>query len=232
MIKKMSIAFMAFLLFAELLLAVQEVKANMPEAPASPPSDVFDLFKFRRSVRDYLPTPVPREHILKIIDAARMAPTSGNQQPWKFLVIQDRAKLDQLAEATANFWVEEEGKGMNASAGKRAAMLEENRKWVRKYLGAPVLIVILTDSQTRYPSYNHWDGPNAASYLMLAARALGYGTVYATDTLNFDLVRKLFAIPEQYEIVCVTPLGVPSKWPDSKPKKPLESFVVFESFGK
>ena len=55
---------------------------------------VFDVIHKRRSVREYQPTPVPEEHIRKILDAARMAPTSGNQQPWKFLVIRDRKKLN------------------------------------------------------------------------------------------------------------------------------------------
>ena len=70
---------------------------------------LFDIIKNRRTVRDFKPTPVPKEHILKILDMARSAPTSGNQQPWKFLVVQDRAKLDRLkVEAVAWFLAEYE----------------------------------------------------------------------------------------------------------------------------
>jgi hypothetical protein len=48
---------------------------------------LFNIIKTRRTVRKYKPTAVPKEHILKILDAARMAATASNQQPWKFLVI-------------------------------------------------------------------------------------------------------------------------------------------------
>jgi nitroreductase len=106
------------------------------------------------------------------------------------------------------------------------------RSAIRQYLDAPVFIVVLTDSKSTYPAYNHWDGPLAAGYLVLAARALGYGTCFVTDAIDFGVVRKTWAIPDRYEIVCVTPLGVPRNWPKSPDKKPLESFIVYESFAK
>ena len=68
---------------------------------------LFDIIKNRRTVRDFKPTPVPKEHILKILDMARSAPTSGNQQPWKFLVVQDRAKLDRLKVEAAGWFLAE-----------------------------------------------------------------------------------------------------------------------------
>ena len=46
--------------------------------------DIFDMFRHRRSVRNFESTPIPDEHITQIIEAAHFAPTSGNQQPWKF----------------------------------------------------------------------------------------------------------------------------------------------------
>ncbi len=194
--------------------------------------DIFDLIKSRRSVRDYLPTPVSKDRILKILDAARMAPTSGNQQPWKFLVVQDRAKLDRLVEEMVGFRVQAGTKDKKLSDGEMTILREKSRASALRYLSAPVFIVVLTDSQSMYPTYNHWDGPLAAGYLMLAARGLGYGTVFITDGLDFGVIRKVLAIPDRYEIVCATPLGVPAQWPESPPKKPLESFVVFESFEK
>lgn len=94
------------------------------------------------------------------------------------------------------------------------------------YLAAPVFIVVLTDSRSQYPTYNHFDGPMAAVCLFVAARALGYGTVFCTDSFPFEVVKQVFAIPDHYEVVCSTPLGVPDGWPVSKEKKPLESFVA------
>jgi len=67
---------------------------------------------------------------------------------------------------------------------------------------------------------------------MLAARALGYGTVFSQDSIPFDLIKKVFQIPDGYERIYFTPIGVPESWPESPAKKPLREFVVFEKFVK
>jgi len=56
----------------------------------------FQVIKNRRSVRKFKTAPIPEKHLLKILDAARLAPTAGNQQPLKLVVIQDSAKIDEL----------------------------------------------------------------------------------------------------------------------------------------
>lgn len=61
--------------------------------------DIFETIRSRRSVREYKADPIPREDIEKVLDAARMAPTSGNQQPWMFLVIEDGEKIARLKDA-------------------------------------------------------------------------------------------------------------------------------------
>ncbi len=123
-------------------------------------------------------SPVPEEHIIKICDAARMAPTAGNQQPWKFLVVRDRSKLDELMNtliaASLKFFKDRQ----NPSAEEAKKYEEKNRAYLEKIFSAPVFIVVLVDTQSKWPSYNRYDGPLAAGYLMLAARALGYGIFF------------------------------------------------------
>jgi len=65
---------------------------------------------------------------------------------------------------------------------------------------------------------------------MLAARALGYGTVFCTDSINESIIKEFFNIPDRYTRICITPIGVPFEWPESPEKKNLESFIVNESF--
>jgi nitroreductase len=65
---------------------------------------------------------------------------------------------------------------------------------------------------------------------MIAARSLGYGSVFCTDSFPFDAVKKVFNIPNKYEVICTIPVGVPVKWPESKPKKSLDEVVVYEQF--
>ncbi len=86
---------------------------------------------------------------------------------------------------------------------------------------------MLTDNNSQYPDYNHWDGPLAAGYLMLAARALGYGTVFITDVSPDQVAREVLRIPDRYTRVCITPQGVPVAWPDPPPKKKLEEFIAY-----
>jgi nitroreductase len=188
----------------------------------------FDTVHNRQSIRAYKSTPVPKEHILKIIDAARLAPTSGNQQPWKFIVVQDSSRIQEIKkECIENRVVIYKQYFTDKSE-------EEIRKNAEKYyngfMTAPVYIVVLTDNESKYPDYNHHDGPLAAGYLCLAARALGYGTVYTTDSVPEEVTKKVLNIPDRYTRVCFIPLGIPEEWPGKHEKKELEDFIIYESF--
>ena len=189
---------------------------------------LFDVFKNRRSVRKFKPTPIPQEHIMKILDMARTAPTSGNQQPWKFLVVQDRDRLDRLRDEIVDASLERAKKQEGFDPNKLDSIKARTMERVGNYLSAPVYVVVLTDKNSKYPSYNVKDGSLAAGYLLLAARALGYGTVFITDSLPPNLVKKAFEIPDNFEQICITPIGIPEEWPKPPAKKPLQEFVIFE----
>jgi nitroreductase/ketosteroid isomerase-like protein len=191
---------------------------------------LFNMIKNRRTVRKFKPVPVPKEHILKILDAARFAPTAGNQQPWKFLVIQDRKKLDQLQKEAFLWYLDEYKTRRKPTPEELSKAKEAITKVLENVLSAPVYVAVLVDSKAKYPDYILYDGTLAAGYLMIAARALGYGTGFFTSFFPEDKMRMFFNIPEQYKLICFTPLGVPDKWPETPPKRKLEEIVVFESF--
>ena len=191
--------------------------------------DILTVFKNRRSVRKFKPDAVPEADLRRILDAARSAPTSGNQQPWKFLVVREPATIAALKMANVE-------RLLNQGDPKKPLTPEEHkqretsiRNRLAGYFSAPVYIVILTDNKSTYPDYNHWDGPMAAGYLMLAARALGYGTVFITDAIPDEVTTKVLNIPDRYTRVCITPLGVPVEWPQAPAKKPLDDFIAWET---
>jgi nitroreductase len=189
----------------------------------------FDAVRGRRSVRRFKSTPVPPEHVNRILDAARMAPSSGNQQPWKFLVVRDRAKLAELrAECLA--WRAERYRGEGMSEDQVAEKVSKAGAYYDGFLAAPVHIIVLTDSNSEWPTYNEKDGSLAAGYLILAARALGYGSVFATDSFPEEATKKVFRIPDNLVRICYTPIGVPEEWPERPPKRELADFIVRESF--
>lgn len=190
----------------------------------------FHIMKNRRSVRKYKTTPIPEKHILQIIDAARMAPTSGNQQPWKFLVIQDSMVIRELESRTIAFYHDY----FESQDGLTPTQIAERMKGISEYtkgvFTAPIYIVVLTDDNAKWSDYNSHDGPLAAGYLLLAARAMGYGTVYGTDMVPEEITSKVLNIPEHYTRVCFIPLGVPEEWSPTPPKKDLDELIIYNKF--
>lgn len=191
---------------------------------------LFDIVKNRRTVRKFMPAPVPKEHILKILDAARFAPTAGNQQPWKFLVIQNREKLDRLRNAMIEWNLDSYRKRMTPTREELSTAEQNLRKISNDLLSAPVYVAVLVDSKSRYPDSILYDGTLAAGYLMIAARALGYGTGFYTTFFPQAEMKEFFKIPEQYRLICFTPIGIPYEWPKTPVKKALKDLVVFEKF--
>jgi nitroreductase len=193
-------------------------------------TDVFEVIRRRRSVRRFADIDVPELDLERILDAARYAPSSGNQQPWKFLVSRDRSRRDGLrklaVERTLSLYREKLSMSDEELDERRGSIAE----YVEGLLSAPVHVVVLTDNESEYASYNHHDGPLAAANLMLAARALGYGTLYITDGIPESVIREVFGIPDRYTFVCMTPIGVPETWPTEGTRNDLGSFLVRETF--
>jgi nitroreductase len=107
---------------------------------------------------------------------------------------------------------------------------EQSKQYFTDYLSAPVYVVVLADTQTRNPVNDVTAGALAAENLMLAARALGYGSVFCVNSIPEDLTKKILNIPDNYKRVCITPIGVPDKWPEMPPKKDLKEAIVYDKF--
>jgi nitroreductase len=185
----------------------------LPRADAAQSqSNLFETFKTRRSVRKFKLTPVPDEHIHKILEAAHYAPCPRNRQAWKFVVIKNHEILGQIKEECI----------------KRGG--EQTRKYYTDYLSAPVYVVVLAETQTRNPVNDVTAGALAAENLMLAARALGYGSVFCVNSIPEEVTKKILNIPDNFKRVCITPIGVPDTWPETPPKKDLEEVIVTDKF--
>jgi len=191
-------------------------------------SNVFEVIESRRTVRSYLPDPVPEEDLLRILDAARRAPSSGNQQAWKFLVVQDRSTLDRLRDEGVEGTIREAKEQQDLTDEQIAEYRPQVEGYVANVMTAPVMIALLGDLEGPWPTYLKHDAPLAAANMMLAARALGYGTVYGTGVVPPSTIRDVLEIPERYELICTITIGVPKTWPNPPEQKELESFVARE----
>jgi len=115
------------------------------------------------------------------------------------LAVGDRAKIEAMKKRTL------ETVAKFASADKKEATLH----FYEGYFTAPVYVVVLVDTTCPCTGYaQKHDGPIAAGYLMIAARAFGYGTAYLTDGIPEQVTREVLAIPTQYQRICITPIGV------------------------
>ena len=184
---------------------------------------LFEVIQKRVSVRSFRSDPIPQQDLEQILEAARLAPNAGNQQSWRFLVIQGKEKLDEFRDfawRSRKKWLLENGYEADTDEGMKAHY--------NKLLGAPLHIVVLIDLAVNYRGYAEQDGALATENIMLAARALGYGSVMITGSVSAETVRKFFRVPKRYSINCLIPIGVPEVWPERRARKPLTDLVFYD----
>lgn len=201
---------------------------------AAQDDSLLAAFTKRQTVRRYKPDPVPEDHLRQILDAARRAPTCMNQQPWKFLIIRKPETIERMKKETlallAQRFESPAAKQLGLSPADFEARKKKSVEFTSGYFTAPVYVVVLVDSESACSTYaQRHDGPIAAGYLMIAARAFGYGTAYLTDGIPDQVTKDVLKIPERYKRVCITPIGVPDGWPRQQQKRKLEEMVAYET---
>ena len=181
--------------------------------------ELFEAIHKRRAVRFYRPDPVSRESILKILDAANWAPSALNRQQWEFLIITGK-KILELGESYRST-LDEYLSHWDSSPMRGFITRDEFIRFAGTYGGAPVVIVVLTpvDELPNFHLANIESASAAVENLLLAATALGLGTCWMTGPLRDESgLRRILAIPDEKEIVAVTPLGYPEKIPATPPR--------------
>jgi nitroreductase len=162
--------------------------------------EVLDAIRTRRSIRKYKPEPIPEEKLRTILEAARLAPSAGNRQPWRFIVIQDIDRKKALVEVTNN----------------------------QTFLNAAAIIVAIGDPEVSAGWYEK-DPMIALEHIVLAATALGYGTCWI-GAFDEDAVKHLLKIPAKMKIIALLPIGVPDETPAPRPRKEFSEIFFKEEW--
>ena len=181
--------------------------------------DVLEAIHARRAIRQYRPDPVSRKDILTILDAANQAPSALNRQQWEFIIVTGR-KISEMG-ASYRFTLDEYLAHWDRSPMRDFITREAFIRFAETYGGAPVVIVVLTpvDALPNFRKANLESASAALENLMLAATALGLGTCWMTGPLRDEqTLRRVLAIPDDREIVAVTPLGYPATIPAAPPR--------------
>lgn len=173
--------------------------------------DFYEVIRTRRSIRSYKSDPIPENVLRRVLEAARIAPSGANRQPWRFIVVKNPEVKRRLAEACNGQMFIAEAPVVVVACGFN---IHYNRGG---YMGDFSMLV---------------DVSIAFTHLILAARAEGLGTCWIGSFDN-RRVKKLLGIADDVNVVAITPLGYP-KSPEAfrKPgfRKSLEEIVCYERF--
>lgn len=170
--------------------------------------EVTEAIVRRRSVRAYRPDPVPEVALAAVLEAARLAPSASNRQPWRFVVVTDPGRRAELARVARD----------QAFVGQ-----------------APVVIAAVALDPDRVMSCGveayAVDVAIAVDHMTLAAVAQGLGTCWI-GAFDQDRARELLGIPGNRKIVALLPLGYPADEPRPKRRKALAEIACREAWAE
>ncbi len=172
--------------------------------------DILELIKSRRNIKRFLTKHVSWEKIARMIDAARHAPSCGNVQNWKFLMVFDPDQKNQVAAAAYDQF---------------------------EIVNAPVLIIVCgePDKAERYYGlrgerlYTVQNCAAAIQNMLLEAQSLGLGTRWIGG-FDEDAIRTMFKIPPEARPQAIIAVGYAAEVPERPPKYPLETIVYFHQW--
>lgn len=200
---------------------------------ASP--DLQKLLRSRRSVRRFLPQPIPAEVLERVLETATWAPSAHNRQPWRFAVLESRPARMRLAEAMgADFRRDLALSGLDPDEVDR--QVERSRC---RIIEAPAAVLLCMDPSEMdvYPDEKRRQAENlmgvqstalAGGVLLLAAHAEGLGGVWMCAPLFApQTARAALDLPRQWEPQGLLLLGYPAKTPAARPRRPLSEVAHF-----
>ena len=164
-------------------------------------SEVIHILKERRSVREYLPKPIPKKVLEDILDCGRLAPSANNRQPWLFVASTEKQIRDEIAQlATYGKFI------ANAAACISVFCERDNNHLVE-------------------------DGSAATQNILIAAKAHGIDSCWIAGYKkeHSETVRELLGVPQKYMLISLISLGYSDKTVN-KPKKPLNEVVRWEKY--
>jgi nitroreductase len=183
-----------------------------------PIENVWELFPRQRAVRAFTDQDVGDDLVQRVLEAATRAPSGSNTQPWRFIVVRDPQVKAQLGEAYEE--------GFRAAYGDQAPARGANRQpWTQ----VPVLIIacVQVPGNGRAGFQTGASIYPAVQNLMLAARALGLGTVLTTlHRRRIERIHEILGIPETYDSAAIIPLGWPAERLGKSRRRPLEEVTM------
>jgi nitroreductase len=214
--------------------------------------DLDEVMRTTFAAREFTGDPVPDATLVDILDRARFAPSGGNRQGWKVIVVREpatREALAKLTEPAAKRYVAQQKNGENPwntidPPRVDAATIERtepNIRLIEPVLKAPVVLVICVDLKVVASTDQDLDRVGVISgasiypfawSILLAARARGLGgTITTLAVAQEPGLKKLLGVPPHVAVAAVMPLGRPVKPLTKLTRKPVSEFAMRERWG-
>jgi nitroreductase len=168
----------------------------------------LEVIKARGSIRSYKDKPIPKQAFLNILEAARMAQSAANRQPWEFIVVTDPAIKKKLVQAA----------GHQSFVGEAAAVLvclanSEESASVGSFEGFLIDLAIAIEN------------------MVLTAWDLGIGSCWI-GAYSEQRVKELLDVPRDLRVMSLLALGYPDERPGPKYRKDLDEIVHYQKYGQ
>ncbi len=192
------------------MCSLEENEMNISK-PVACVESFFEVVRHRHSVRKYRPHEIPDRDLAEMFEAARLAPSANNSQPWRFIIVRDPETKKLLSRPRPQTFIAD----------------------------ANLVVVVIGDTSASCCPRATWttrDPIIATEHLVLAATALGYGTcwiaMYESRPRDYiEEVKEALKIPDHMEIVCLVAIGVPDGEHPRAPKKEIHEICFLEEYG-
>ena len=175
---------------------------------------IMDIIKERKSARKYLDKPIDRDKIELCIEAARLAPSSDNMQPWRFIVLDDRDLIKKLT------------KGVCTGISRRTRFIG-NAAAIIVILAELNIIVHRIGAAIFGTQHYLLDIGIAGEHIVLQAQELGIGTCWI-NLFNARAAQKILNVPQKYRVVSLIAMGYPAESATRyRPDHPMEKILFY-----
>ncbi len=196
-----------------------------------------DAIVQRRSIRRFKPDPVPDDHVYALIDAARLAPSGSNTQPWRFKLVTDVDTRRKLAAIAYQQWFIAEAPLVLVCCADlqsaRERVLSRSQDLERKAAAEGRAAGILKDRADELKRVNVKELASSAAFnvaiavehIVLRALDFGLGTCWVR-LFDEQKIRNLFSWYEYMHVVALLPIGYPAEAPAPRPRRALEELII------
>ena len=204
-------------------------------------NDIWEVMFTQRAIRYWVEEPVSRELIERVIEAASKAPSGSNHQPWMFVVADRDPVKTSLAEALRDYYEEGPLKTLVESSQKtedssQRLMMSGAENFFTNLRTAPAIIIPCLYKLSSPTSEMNTLVAGSSIYLavqnmLLAARALGLGTLMTTShSLIEEVIRDVCKIPDDAQPAALIPIGFPAVKFGPTKRKPVQDIIAWNQW--